>query len=73
MTDRKAYKISIIRMWGWPLALFKDNSYCVRSDAYKLLHPRTVYDDLHVFRDYAGPDLARAIMRTEMYDTIPGF
>lgn len=39
-----------------------DNSYCLKSDLHKLLHPEIVENDFMVFRDYGGNDLARKII-----------
>lgn len=53
----------IFRNCGYELAIKKDPFYCLKSDLYKILHPKIVVEDSYVFRDYGGNDLARSIIR----------
>mgnify|MGYP001809833758 CR=1 FL=1 len=37
------------------------------------MHPEVVLNDSYIFRDYGGPDLARKIIASTMYDVLPSF
>ncbi|CAD8067466.1 unnamed protein product [Paramecium primaurelia] len=58
---------------GYELAIKKDPFYCLKSDLYKIFHPQIVLEDSYVFRDYGGKDLARSIIRNQMFDVSPNF
>ncbi|CAK77369.1 unnamed protein product (macronuclear) [Paramecium tetraurelia] len=58
---------------GYELAIKKDPLYCLKSDLYKIFHPQIVLEDSYVFRDYGGNDLARIIIKNQMFDVSPNF
>ncbi|CAD8070420.1 unnamed protein product [Paramecium sonneborni] len=58
---------------GYELAIQKNPIYCLKSDLYKILHPKVVLEDSYIFRDYGGNDLARSIIRKQLFDANPNF
>ena len=67
------YNYIYFRHCGYELALTKDSNYCLESDVHKILHPKTILEDISVFRDYSGKDMARTIMKKEFHDSLPTF
>jgi len=44
----------------------------LKSDVYKILHPSAL-EEVAIFRDYAGTDMARTMIKREFFDVLPIF